>query len=295
MTMDKWMLWGAVAVMASVGSLSVWKIRQTPSIDPEIVRLGKALEVPATVVKNPAPPLPPLPAGGCGPSTWVEAGRVPMKDWTGFIATKAVGTAVAPPKQPVYILPLPVIQRQTVADLDGVTISWTLRKAEPSLLEWMVRNEAKPAGFIVERMGEDGNLETLATLGPNARTYTDLAVEARRTYRYWVSLTGKETDLTKRPLQVVDAVKSLPESAEASTPSGVRMKLIGGDKLNALLRVETYDREKHCWVQKTMMAAPGRKVGRSGWTLTGLHFDNFTLVADLLDDDGAVRVLTTKN
>src|SRR5882762_302578 len=113
MHMDKGMLWGAAAVMAVVVSFSMWKIHQIPSIDPEIVRLEKALEVPPAVVKNPAPPLPKVPA--CPLPVVLEAGRVPMKDWTGFITTKAIGTAVPPIPQPVYVLPVPVIQSQTVA------------------------------------------------------------------------------------------------------------------------------------------------------------------------------------
>ena len=48
------------------------------------------------------------------------------------------------------------------------------------------------------------------------------------------------------------------------------------------------------WMAKTIVVAPGRNIGMSGWILKGLHFDNFTLVADLTDDEGVDRVQTTK-
>lgn len=295
MTTDKWMLWGAAGVMAAVGSFSIYKIRQTPAVEPDIVRLEKALDVPAAKVSYPAPAAPKIPSSvTCGPIL-VEAGRVPMKDWTGFVATKAVGIPVPPTPQPVFILPQPVMQREAVADLDGITISWTLKAAEGDLQDWMKRKEAKPTGFVITRQREGGPVERLATLNADARSYTDLSVEPRKTYRYWIALTGQETDLEHRPLKLVEATRSDARPAESRIPSGVRMKLIGGDATIATLKMETYDRQQKKWVSKMTTAAPGREIGTSGWTLKALHFDKFTLVADLLDADGGVQVLTTKN
>jgi hypothetical protein len=62
------------------------------------------------------------------------------------------------------------------------------------------------------------------------------------------------------------------------------------------MKVETYDRAKKAWVARApVLTAPGDKVAGTGWLLKGLRFDEFTLVADVMDDDGVVQVLTTRN
>jgi hypothetical protein len=76
---------------------------------------------------------------------------------------------------------------------------------------------------------------------------------------------------------------------------GARLKLVGGDKTHAVLRAETYDRAQKAWVGKTALTAPGEMVAGTGWSLKGLRFDEFTLVADVTDDDGVARVLTTRD
>jgi hypothetical protein len=135
----------------------------------------------------------------------------------------------------------------------------------------------------------------IGRVGPKERSFTDLSTEPRLTYRYWVELTGDESVYDSYPPVAKPATKGLHLSAEARTPAATRVKLVGGDKDNGILKVETYDRAQKKWVGKLVQTAPGRAVGTSGWTLNGLRFDNFTLVADVTDDEGVDRVLNTKN
>jgi hypothetical protein len=293
--MDKLMVWGAWGLMAAVASLSAWKISQSPKVEPEIVRLRTelsaiqnsgihpGLEAPKAPVVPPI--LPPDP----------KAGTAPAHDWTAFIITKAEGIPVDPKPTPVFVLPLPKISQEAKADLDAVSIRWDLEMAKVDLKPWMIRKDALPEKFLIERQCENGRIETVAELGPKARSFVDLATEPRLTYRYWVSLVGKESDLSSRPLTEKPATKRENTSAEARTPSATRLKLIGGEKTRAILRVETYDRTQKKWIAKTVIAAPGQDARLGGWALKGLRFDNFTLVADVTDDEGVDRVLTTKD
>jgi hypothetical protein len=294
--MDKLMVWSAWGLMAAVGSLSVWKISQAPKIEPEIVRLGNELTALQNSRSFQCPGVPQAPVVHPVLPSDPKAGTAPAHDWTAFIRTEAVGKGVPPPITDVFILPLPKVSGETKADLDGVTIRWDLDPATVKLLPWMRQKDSTIEKFLIERQCEDGSVEVIAEVGPKVRSFTDLSTEARQTYRYWVSLVGKETDLSKRPLLQRSVTKSQTASAEARTPSATRLKLVGGEKTRAIFRVETYNRTQKKWIPKTVMAAPGQEnAGMGGWSLKGLRFDNFTLVADLTDDEGVDRVLTTKD
>jgi len=84
-------------------------------------------------------------------------------------------------------------------------------------------------------------------------------------------------------------------SVKAVLPSDVRVKLIGGGPNHAVLRVETYDRDKKYWVPKTVLANPGEPIDGTGWSLNSLTMNTFTLAAEATDDAGVVRKLTTRN
>jgi hypothetical protein len=288
---DKLILWGACAVMVAVGSLSMWKISQTPKIDPEIVRLQIEYEQIARRRPQPVPEVPLFP----DPFSRVLKQPAPTHDWTAFIATKYVGVPVEHRNVDVLILPLPVAG-EAKADLNGATFSWTLKDAEATLRPWMKRKEAAPTGFIIRRQCGDGPVVDIAKVGPKERSYTDLSTEPIKTYRYWVLATGQESDLVVDPPTLKPVTKGLNASKETTTPSAARVKLVGGGKDNAVLSVETYDRAQKKWIAgKATTTVPGRGIGTSGWTLKGLRFDNFTLVADVTDDLGVDRVLTTKD
>jgi hypothetical protein len=195
----------------------------------------------------------------------------------------------------VLVLPFPVLGTAK-AEFQGTTVTWTLQDApKEALPSHITQKVGKPLGFIVLRRGPEGKEEVLAKVGPEAKSFTDVSTKPLATYRYRVLVTGEETNRSSYPAVQEAVTKGLPGSAEAKTPSNVRVKLLGGDRTIATLRVETYDRTQKKWIAKLVTAAPGREVGSSGWTLKGLRFDNFTLVAELTDDDGVDRVLDTKN
>jgi len=284
-------VWGAFAVMAAVGSLSIWKISHEPQVAPQIVTLEKEFKRTWNgPITEPTPPMPRVGLHGCQ----VIPPPAPANDWAAFIMTKAVGTPKPRIPNLYFFLPVPV-PGEAKADLDKLVVTWSLSERSVELKEWMIRKEAKPMGFIIERQCEDGPVEVIGKVGPKERSFTDLSTEPRMTYRYWVVLTGKESDLKSYPPHDRDASYGLNLSVEARTPAATRMKLVGGDKDNAILRAETYDRAQKKWVGKLVQAVPGRAVGSSGWTLKSLRFDNFTLVADVTDDEGVDRVLNTKN
>jgi len=290
--MDKGMIWGAWALMAALGSVSAWKISKTPKVEPAIIRLVNDLNVQGPSM----PPPPPVPVWR---NRWVETVARARCITPGGDCPPLVGIPEPPPPPPpptpVYYLPTAAVEVK--ADLLGTTVTWTLRDAPKRSLEpWMILKPAKPEGFIIKRQCGNGKPETLANLGPEARSFADLSPEPNLTYRYWVLVTGKETvGGSSYPPRLETATKGLDSWAEAKSPSNVRIKLVGGDKSNAIVRVETYDRTQKKWNSKIVQAVPGREIGKSGWTLKGLRFDNFTLVADVTDDEGVERVLSTKD
>lgn len=290
--MDKLMILGAWALMAAVGIFGVWKTAQAPRIDPGIAKLIKELE---KLQNEPAPPWHDERTHWNGLAYFGPVANArPANDRAGSLSVKLIPHPLPHPEFPVSILSLP-IPGAAKTDLDGTRISWTITEPEVALLSWMKRTNAKPAGFILRRQCEEGPVEKIAELGADARSYVDLSTLPRKTYRYWVLATGKESLLTVDPPVLQAVTKGSEKSAETRTPSATRVKLVGGDKTSAILRVETYDRTQKKWIGPIVTAAPGKEVGSSGWTLNGLRFDNFTLVADVSDDGGVDRVLTTKD
>ncbi len=88
----------------------------------------------------------------------------------------------------------------------------------------------------------------------------------------------------------------LTEAAiEVGAPANRRLRLMGGvDAKIAFLRSETYNRERKQWVPADHRARPGERVGGTGWTLDALRFDGFTLTADVTDENGVPRTISTK-
>lgn len=285
-TMDKAMLWGAWIVIAATVSFAIWKTEQQPRVHPGIVKLEQEYQ---KLWNGPAGPTPQVPVFR-RPDVLVGKPQ-PASDWSAFIAPKLSICTLPPPDVTVFVLSLPV-PGQALSTLDGTTISWILTQPEVDLKPGMKRKDAKPTGFMVKRQDEEGNVDEFR-VGPKETSYVDLTARPRTTYRYWVEATGSESDLTAKPPVLRPVVKRLDFSTTTRTPAATRLKLVGGDKANAVLRAETYDKAQKKWVGKTLMSAPGQKV--NGWTLRGLRFDNFTLVADVTDDEGVDRVLTTKD
>src|SRR5882672_1248875 len=292
MNKEKWILTGAWAVMAVVGALSLYKVSQAPAIDPAITRLAQDLAVLEHGKTQTTPP----------------SGKFPMPDHRlldrtglGFIdpgadlfRTKAIGHPVEPPVLPAQVLSFPVLG-SVKTELDGVTLVWFQESRKARLHEFTERAGAQASGFTVLRQVGDGEILPIAELGPEAKSYTDLSVKPRQTYHYWVSLTGLETDRTVYAGKLLPVTNRTDTPVKAVLPSDVRVKLIGGGPNHAVLRVETYDRDKKYWVPKTVLANPGEPIDGTGWSLNSLTMNTFTLAAEATDDAGVVRKLTTRN
>lgn len=289
---DKGYLMGAWAVMAAVGAFSIYKVSASPQVDPAVRQAGIELQsLEKRGVQHPPGAVPRWdPAAYFGP---VAEAR-PANPWSGAIVTEGHGCPLPHPRMKVLVLPYPVMGASK-ADLDGATITWTTEMRAVDLKDWMTAVEAKPTGFTVMRESALGRPEKVADLVQTARSYTDASAEPHRKYQYWVTLTGLETDRTKESAALIPTTHQPDRPVEATTPTDKRLKLVGGDAAHAVFVVETYSRPKKAWVPRTIPTNPGEKVDGTGWSLTGLHFDKFTLTADMLDDDGAVRVLTTRN
>lgn len=290
---DRLMLWGAVAIMVAVGSLFFYRVSESPKIDPEIAALKaehqKLMNGPA---RQPAPgQVPTIHLG------FVDVVPEPkaVTDFAGHMRTRYVEHGVERTKVPAEVLSLPAPKAVT-STLDLTTLTWSLVQPTVALPKWVEKRiDVLPTAFLIKRQCGSDPVETIAEVGAKERSYTDLTCRPRLAYRYWVVAKGKESDLEVYPGAKRVVEKGLDTSVETRTPSDTRAKLVGGDKATAFLRMETYDRTLKKWVGKTSMAAPGQKVGSSGWVLKGLRFDNFTLVADVTDDEGVDRVLSTKD
>lgn len=281
--MDQWILAGAWATMAVVGSLAYYKVSQSPKIEPFVIRPPDG--------PRPRPPAVPRcnPAAYFGPVAEVR----PADPQADRFLTQAVGRPVEHKPTDVYVLPYPVMGASK-GDLDGVTLRWTTVDPEVSLKYWMTRRTAKATGFVIHRKKGNDAAEKIADLPPTATTYTDLSVEPRQTYRYWVTITGMESVRALDPPILAPVSHQDETPAKEVLPSGVRVKLVGGDRSSAILKTEFYDRAKKMWIPKTRIVAPGADIPGTGWTLKALRFDDFTLVANLTDDDGVDRVQTTR-
>lgn len=291
MTRDKWLLTGAWAAMAAFGALTYYKVSHSPKIDPGVAAaieaLKKAEQDGGCYPPGKAVPFkPPF-----GPT---DAGLAYIDPEANRFHPKFRKTEVDHQHHDVMVLPRPKMSAAG-ADLNGVSLVWSVEARTVPLLYWMHQKEAKVQGFIVTRQrGEEAPVQ-IAELGPTATSYADLSAEPRQTYRYIVSVKGMEHDRTTDPPVLKPAMVPAAQAVPATPPSATRLKLAGGDKTHGVLRVETYDRAKKMWVAgKTMLVAPGETVAGIGWTLKGLRFDNFTLVADVTDGDGAALVLTTR-
>ncbi|HUR38658.1 MAG TPA: hypothetical protein VM222_04165, partial [Planctomycetota bacterium] len=234
--MDKMILTGAWAAMAVAGAHSYWKISETPKIDPTIEKLCSDPEK-----ARKGPPHPPgefkvrLP--DFGPTAAGLAYIAPEAD---LFRTRAKGMSILPKPVDVQVLPFPVMG-EAKATLDGTTLAWSLEDRKVDLEDWMIRKAAKPSVITVYRQRAEEAPQKLAELGPEARSYSDLSAEPLRAYRYWVTLTGRENlRTTYADADKLVTVTNKPDrQASATGPSATRVKLVGGDRTHAFLKIET--------------------------------------------------------
>jgi hypothetical protein len=284
------LLWAAAGVIAACGVVGVWKVSRGPAVDPRVVAAARRVEDARRVPQFPPPPR--IPDGRLDRWDTVTGGVRPAADDAvppppikfGFLETK---------REIQTVRVLPGFTYAVTADLDGAILTWALQepKDKAGLYEKLVRSE--PSAVVIERRTPGMEFAELLRLGPEATSYRDASAEPLATYYYRVRLAGIQTDR-------LDDYKDKPvtvggeEAVEVRVPSVHRLRLLGGDRTLALLRVETYHRESRKWVSRDVPAAPGKAVPGTAWTLEALRFDKSTLVAEVRDDTGGKRELTTK-
>jgi hypothetical protein len=289
---DKGWLTAAWVAIAAASAFSLYKVSRTSEIDLTIGQRVRDLDE-AEHRRSPGNPQPLLPVVPDRPIP-SRAGFITPDEGSTRFHPKFVGIAVPPKDRCILVLPVPVMENAT-ADLDGASITWRTQQEEVEHKPWMIPKAAAPTGFIVMRESQLGQPERIAELGPADRSFRDLSTKPRKTYNYWVVLKGLETDRSNNDGTLLPVTHQADRPVSAQTPAAERLKLLGGDKTHAVLRVESYDRAKKAWVGRTVLTASGEKVDGTAWSVQGLHFDEFTLVADVTDDDGVVRVLSTRN
>jgi len=110
------------------------------------------------------------------------------------------------------------------------------------VVDVMSNVEARDLGSVVS-----GIDQKIAELGPKERSFSDLSSEPRLTYRYWVTVAGKESDLSKRPYEPRTVTKELPVGYQqiASALRAVHPELedasriFGATRLRALVDITT--------------------------------------------------------
>ncbi|HLY09751.1 MAG TPA: hypothetical protein VKW04_10645 [Planctomycetota bacterium] len=294
MDQNKWYLTGAWAAMAAVGAYSLYKGSESPAIDPTIARLCRDLDQAQRQGPNRQYAPDPLPQVPNPRGPWDRVGYVSPPEGSDTFHTKCVGTSVVPKTRPILVLPYPVMVSGT-GDQDGASLTWTTEDRAVDHRPWMIPRAATPSGFAVLRQSPRGPAQKIAELGPSARSYTDPSTEPHTEYLYWVTLTGLETDRSNTDGTLRTGTTIADRPVQVRTPSATRLKLIGGGKTQAVLRMDTYDRATKAWVSRTLLAAPGELVAGTGWSLKTLRFDEFTLVADVTDDLGVARTLSTRD
>jgi hypothetical protein len=283
---ERWMLGGAWTLIAASLAWGGWRLASRPDVQPWVLREAARIEA---MKKSRLHPLPPHTAGPPAAGATVPE-AAPIHRWTGFLTPRIIALELPPAPITLKVLRIPLYSGK--ATLDGVELTWTLADAKPfPLRPHETRKDQDPVGFVIERRREGGTPELLTVVGPKVRSVSDSGAEPRLRYEYQVSALGTQTDRQTGKDAVVAVTAG--GTVEARTPSPVRVKLAGGDRNFAILRVETYNRTERKWVPSTHRVSPGGAIGESGWTLGALRFDGFTLTAEAGDDEGGTRVLRT--
>jgi hypothetical protein len=292
---DRWMVAGAWTVLAVCLAVGHGRISSAPKVEPWILEVEARFREEA---KTPSGPTWPRVEKWVPPWSQVVKGGIPGPEYAASIITTPLPLPpITRPTLTVELLPRAAEQRCPKADLDGVVVEWDFESPAVELPEHVVRKPARASALVVER--EDGSgWKAIAALDPRSTRHVDLTAEPNRTYRYRVIVKGPEIVLDGRDgvVRRPDSQREPEGAAEARTPAGHRVAILGGDPRVAILRVERYDRTAKAWVSRVVNAKPGEKIGGSGWTLDGLRlapgrFERPVLAADVTDETGARREL----
>lgn len=218
--------------------------------------------------------------------------RAPVTPYVACILPKIILIEVKGPT-PIEKL-LPTLLYSGKVGMDRATLAWTWK--EPKLL-WsreIIQHRSAPTAIVIHRQCDGEEIEPIAVLDPKTTSFEDRGVQPNRSYRYWALVRGEEGIQS-----YINSVRTVDHpgegSVEGTIPSWHKVKLIGGDREHAILNLESYLPDKSVWEKKVVRVSPGEKIGATGWTLEGLRFDKFTLVADVTDDRSEKREISTKD
>jgi hypothetical protein len=291
---DRMMLWGAWAVVVLGLGFGISRISGAPKIEPSVRRVvGEIRDNLATAHEAPPPALPHLRHR----EDWgsVTGGRESAKPWSAFVQPELRGTALSPTQ--VHFLILPYARFTAKGDLDRATIAWALEVPQRELLPHEIPKAGAVSRVLIERQVGAEEPQIIAEItDPKVTSYLDAGLAGRTEYRYRVLVVGDETLRVAPGHYLVATLTAAPgEAALVTTPPHHRVRLLGGDAGVAIVRWESYNGSSHGWVTKTESVLPGQRIGSTGWRLDGLRFFKFTLMAEMTDEMGEKKVLSTKD
>jgi hypothetical protein len=291
---DRIMLVGAWGVVVLGLGFGISRISGAPRVEPSVHRLVGEIRHSLATGHEPAPPaLPRLRHR----DDWglVTGGQESAKPWSAFVQPELRGTALPPNKVTFFVLPYARFTAK--GDLDSATITWTFEVPKRDLLPHEIPKAGAVSRVLIERQVGADEPEIIAEIkDPRATSYLDPGLAGRTEYRYRVLVVGDETlRLAPGQYQVATVTAAPGEAALVKTPSHQRVRLLGGDAGVAIIRWESYNSASRCWAIKTESVLPGQRIGVTGWKLDGLRFYKFTLMAEMTDEMGEKRVLSTKD
>ena len=277
---NRWILAVAWTLIAAAGALGLRGIARIPQRDTDADAAMRDLQRrrAEAAVENP----PPLKT----PPTWNYVSPEPEPVSAHAATLRPRVTAEPRPKPPVDVPVMPFYAvAVATASLDGVTLSWTLVRG-PVALERHERPKDTTAAAVTVERRTDAGWKEVARLEAKATSWKDVDAPPAAGLAYRVRLVAPET---------AKATPAVGPDAETRTPSNIRARLVGGDTKVALLRVETYNRTSRTWSGKERPVRPGEAIWPGGWTLVGLKFRGFGLVAEAATGDGRTVELTTQD
>ncbi len=291
---DRLVLWSCGLAIAASVAIGAVLVARRPGAEPRVA------EVRDRIGRERQSAMPPPSRRLAALDYWEEtlAGKAARDSTAMYLLPPVVEGP--PPKPPdgveLEIDPVAVLGGAT-GSLNGATIAWTLEDPEVALEPHESRKRAPVEGFVVERSRAGKPAETVAEPGPEARAYTDRTAEPLAEYRFRVRVAGGRTALTC-PSSRCGRKIAIPRERgwiEVRIPSARRVKLVGGDAKAGIFRVDAYDRSAGTgtWKGGDKVARPGEAIGSSGWRLEALRFEKSTLTAEVVDDEGVARTLST--
>ena len=286
---DRLVLWSCGLAIAASVAIGAVLVARRPGAEPRMAevrdRIGSGRQTAGS------PPSRKLAALDC----WADilAGTAGRDSTAMYLLPRLVPVDAPPPRKVELAIDPVAVPGGATGGLNGATIAWTLEDPEVALEPHEKRRRAPVEGFAVERSQAGKPAVKVAELGPEARAYTDRTAEPLAAYRYRVIVAGGRAELTCPSCGRKIGIPHEDGGIEVRIPSAHRVKLVGGDGKVGIFRVDAFDRRAGAWKGGDRVARPGEAIGTSGWRLEALRFERSALRAEVVDDEGVVRTLST--